>query len=343
MKILIIGGCGFVGSNLALYFKDLGHTVTVMDNLVRRGSEFNMQEIVQHGIKYIHGDIRCKEDFVQLGIQDIVLECSAQPSATDGYDNPEFDFTNNTVGLYNVLEYARKYAHGLIFWSTNKVYSGDKINALPVIEKETRYEWADKEYKGINENFSIDGGQHSIYGMSKAMSDLAVQEYHDAFGLSVIVNRFSCLAGPRQFGKCAQGWVAWFVIAAMFKLPLNIIGWKGKQVRDVLYIDDVCSLIASQIMSIDNVAGKVYTVGGGKKNAVSIVEMINIINNTVDSNLILNRVVGPRKADHCVYISDISSVKNDFDWEPRINIESGIINIKHWTEENYEKIRWLYA
>jgi len=214
LKVLITGGAGFVGAQLAFYLKDRGHEVVAMDNLVRRGSELNLPLLQARGIPFLHGDVRNAEDFIPLpqGI-DVICETCAQPSAIDGYANPIFDINNNTLGLMHVLEFARQRGCGLIFWSTNKVYSGDKVNQFPRREEEMRWVW-DKEAIaaqygdrlppgfdpdwGFSDEFTIDGGQHSIYGLSKVMSDLACQEYADAFGVKTVVNRFSCLAGDTE-------------------------------------------------------------------------------------------------------------------------------------------------
>lgn len=351
MHVLITGGAGFVGANLAFYLKYYGFDVTVLDNLARRGSENNLLDFKYRGIKFVHGDIRCPEDLANIKGIDVICECSAQPSAIDGYDNPMYDITNNTTGLINVLEYARKNDCQVIFWSTNKVYSGDNVNEKLMKEGATRYEWIehqppcrgwDASY-GYSSKFTIDGGQHSIYGMSKVMSDLACQEYYDAFGVKTVVNRFSCLAGQRQWGKSAQGWVAWWAIAAEFDLPVKYIGWKGKQVRDVLFIDDICDLVYAQITNIDKVAGNVYNIGGGMHNTLSLIEATALMERLFDKKMTVSEVSEPRKADHCIYISDIRKIKEDLGWEPKIGIEEGYTKIIEWIKNNRELLRKLYG
>jgi len=351
-KILILGGCGFVGANLSLYFAEKGYKVTAFDNLARRGSEYNLDDFKNKGVKFVHGDIRCKEDFDNLGTFDAICECSAQPSAIDGYNNPYYDFSNNTIGLFNVLEFARKQENkpAVIFWSTNKVYSGDKINSFELYESDTRYRWIlqesstkgwDSRY-GFSNEFSIDGGQHSIYGMSKVMSDLACQEYFDAFGVKTVVNRFSCLAGPRQWGKSAQGWVAWWAIAAMFNLPLVYIGWKGKQVRDALFIDDICKLVEMEIDSIDKVKGQVFNIGGGKDISLSLIEATSLVEREFNRKMKISIIEEPRKADHVIYISDIRKIKEAIGWEPKIGVEEGYQQIIRWVTNNVELLTKLY-
>ena len=224
MNILITGGAGFVGGNLAVYFAERGHEILCVDNLSRRGSEINLARFRKFkNIRFKHCDIRCVEDFLNFDEfnPDIVYECSAQTTAIDGYRNPAYDFSNNTVGAYNVLEYCRRKSAGLIFWSSNKAYNGEFCNSIPMIEKETRLEW-DLSKKtvvrgwtplGFNEEGNINGTSHTIYGVTKNAADLMCQEWSKAFDIPVVVNRFSCLYGPNQFGKVGQGWIVWFAIA----------------------------------------------------------------------------------------------------------------------------------
>lgn len=336
MKILIAGGAGFIGANLCIFFKEQGRDVTALDNLVRRGSELNLPEFKWRGINFVHGDIRNPEDI--HGEYDIILECSAQPSAVAGYDNPMFDFNNNTVGLMNVLEHARKTGAAVIFWSTNKVYSGDKVNAIRYAEEKTRFELLCKG--GIAEDFTIDGGRHSIYGLTKAMSDLACQEYADAFDVKTIINRFSCLAGPLQWGKTEQGWVSWFVIAKHLGLPVKVCGWGGKQVRDVLFIDDICRLIAEEINALDtkpSTWGQVFNIGGGQDNSISILEFMNRLDLTPSS------YEHERKGDHRIYVTDYSKAKEVLGWEPRIGLDEGFEQIEKWVVDNKELLRKMYV
>jgi CDP-paratose 2-epimerase len=240
LKILITGGCGFLGSTLALYLREQEHYVVVMDNLVRRGSESNIERLQVHGVAFVHGDVRCAEDFTGLpaGIE-LICDASAQPSVVSGYTKPMFDLTNNTLGVIHVLEYAREHRCPLIFCGTNRIYSADRINTKPRRESTTRLEsdsaaWRslsvnirppgfDPEH-GISEEFSLDGAGRSIYGVSKLMADVVCQEYADAFEIRVIVNRLGVISGAGQFGKIDQGCVVWWAVACWFSLPLKYIG-----------------------------------------------------------------------------------------------------------------------
>jgi CDP-paratose 2-epimerase len=354
MKILITGGAGFAGSQLAFYLNDRGHAVLVLDNLVRRGSEINLPLFRRQGITFYHGDVRNREDFAQLppGIE-LICDASAQPSAVTGYANPYFDFNNNVFGLLNVLEYARLNGCGLIFWSTNRVYSAKRVNAFPLREEAMRYVWDtaqmaalpagfDPAY-GFSEQFNVDGGQHSIYGLSKTMADLACQEYAHAYGVPTVVNRFGCLAGPGQFGKSEQGWVAWWVLAFHFGLPLRYIGWQGKQVRDVLFIDDMCRLVELQIGRLEELSGEVFNIGGGKANAVSLRESTALLQELYGREIAVSVDAQARKADFGVYFCDIRKAERLLGWRPQTSVAEGFAQIRDWVSRNEDALRGLYV
>ena len=354
MNILITGGAGFVGGNLAVKFAAEGHNILCLDNMVRRGSELNLQRFLKFkNISFVHGDIRNEEDLCNLNFKtDVVLECAAQPSAIDGYANPYYDFANNTLGLMNLLEYCRKNDAGMVFWSTNKAYDGDLCNSVPVVEGETRYEWdLDKNFqlngwteKGFNEDLDINGGNHSIYGISKIAADLLCQEWSSAFDIPIVCNRFSCLYGPHQFGKVSQGWVAWFVLAKLLNKPITYYGFKGKQVRDCLHIDDIYSLIGKQIINLDDHRGSYYNVGGGPDNSVSLIETNDMLNNMLNINQEQENGYDShqRRADQILYISDISKVCKDFDWKPEVSVQQGLESVISWANDGLDVLQELY-
>jgi len=282
-----------------------------------------------------------------------------QPSAIDGYANPLFDqHKQHHRVLLNTLVFARKSDAGLVFWSTNKTYAGEHINQFPLVEREMRWEWdtaaIDAIYgdrlpagfdpvHGFSAEFSVDGHDHSIYGLSKIMADLACQEWYDAFGVRTVINRFSCLAGQGQFGKSAQGWVAWWAIAFHFGLPLKYIGWEGKQVRDALFIEDICRLIETEIGQLDRLAGSVFNVGGGKDITLSLREATALMERRFGHSVPVVYEEDPRKADHCVYISDIRPVTAATGWAPRVTIEAGYEQIIRWIYDHEDELRGLYV
>ncbi|MGO9639758.1 MAG: NAD-dependent epimerase/dehydratase family protein [Candidatus Acidiferrales bacterium] len=359
MKILITGGCGFLGSQLALHLREQGHDVVAMDNLVRRGSETNIGRLEKHGVAFVHGDVRCSEDFSSLpaGI-DFICDASAQPSVVTGYANPMFDLTNNTLGVIHVLEFAREHRCPLIFFSTNRIYGADRINALPRREAATRFEWDrsvwrdlpaesrprgfDPQY-GISEEFSLDGAGRSIYGVSKLMADVACQEYADAFDIPVIVNRLGVISGAGQFGKIDQGWVMWWAVASWFGLPLKYIGWGGKQVRDILFVDDVCRLVDLEIRQIGCLRNEVFHAGGGAANSLSLVEATQFLENKLGRSIPVSQEESPRKADTVIYITDNRKAERVLGWKPRVGITEGLNSILGWIRENEAGLRARYG
>jgi CDP-paratose 2-epimerase len=359
MRILITGGSGFVGAQLAFYFVKRRHRVTVMDNLVRRGSELNLPLFQREGIEFVHGDVRNREDFANLeGAVDVLVDASAQPSLVYGYANPVFDLTNNTFGLVNALEFARARGCPLVFFSTNRVYSADRINALPRREGATRWTWDEAAWAatpeaerargfdpahGIAEDFSVDGGQHGIYGLSKVMADLACQEYADAFGVATVINRCGVLAGEGQFGKSEQGWTAWWAIAHHFGLPLRLIGWGGKQLRDVLFIEDVCRLVEKEMEQVGRIRGQVFNIGGGLGQTVSLVEATELMRRKFGSSVPVTIQAEARKADLAIYATDTRKAQRVLGWAPRIGIEEGFDRIIAWVRENEDSLRGLYC
>lgn len=359
MRILITGGAGFVGSQLAFHLRERGHEILVMDNLVRRGSELNLKLFRRQGISFTHGDVRSAEDFANLqGAIDLICDASAQPSLVYGYANPQFDITNNTLGLINALEFARRHACPLIFCSTNRVYSAERVNAFPLQERPTRLVWNKEKFRaqigerpvpgfdpdhGFSEEFSVDGGQHGIYGLSKIMADLACQEYAHAFGVKTVINRFSNLAGEGQFGKSEQGWVAWWAVAFRFGLPLQYIGWGGKQVRDVLFAQDVCRLIEIEMERISQISGEVFNIGGGAGQTLSPLEATQLLRRKTGGDVPVSVAAETRKADLGIYITDIRKAERVLGWQPRIGIEEGFDRIIAWVRENEADLRELYC
>jgi CDP-paratose 2-epimerase len=266
----------------------------------------------------MHCDIRNREDLEAISFNpDIVLECSAQTTAVDGYHNPLYDFTNNTLGVVNVLEFCRKKSSGIIFWSSNKAYSGDFCNSIPMTEDDTRFNWdlsRAKEVRGwtktgFNEEGDLNGGSHTIYGVTKNAADLLIQEWSVAFNIPAVINRFSCLYGP--------------------------------QVRDCLHIDDLHSLISKQSNSIDSHYGDYYNVGGGIENTTSILEFNNLLNELIKGQHKKIKNSESRKADQKIYISDITKVCKDFNWNPQIGIEKGMETVIKWIDDEKEDFSWM--
>jgi len=358
VHILITGGCGFVGSELALRFREQGHRIVVMDNLVRRGSESNLDRLKNHDIAFVHGDVRNAEDFANLprGIE-FVCDTSAQPSVVIGYSNPVFDITNNALGVLHVLEFVRHHRCPLLFFSSNRVYGADRLNALPRRETPTRFEWDAAAWQnipaherprgfdpvhGVSEEFSIDGGQRSIYGLSKLMADASCQEYAQAFDLPIVVNRFGVISGAGQFGKADQGWVVWWAVAHYFGLPLKYIGWGGKQVRDILFLDDVWNLVQTQMSRISDFRGDVFNLGGGAANSLSLLEATRLVESRLGRSITIPHEDTVRAADIALYYTDNRKAGKILGWKPQVSCEAGFELIFAWIRNNEAELRSRY-
>ena len=359
MHVLVTGGCGFVGSHVALHLRAKGHKIAVMDNLVRRGSENNIHMLKRHGVSFFHGDVRNREDLDNLP-SDIELVCDtcAQPSVVSGYANPFFDINNNGLGALHVLEYARMRRIPLIFWSSNRVYGADRLNALPRRGTPTRFEYDAEAWnrlplesrpsgfhptEGISEAFSIDGGQHSIYGLSKLIADISCQEYAHAYNLPVIVNRFGVISGVGQFGHADQGWVVWWAIAHWLGLPLTYFGCSGKQVRDILFVEDMLALLDCQLVQIGSFRGEVFNLGGGAANAISLCEATKCMREISSRSTTINESNEVRKGDVILYWTDNRKAARQFNWRPQTSLQTGISRIFDWIRQNESELRLRYT
>jgi len=350
MKLIITGGCGFVGFNLATFLVDCGHQVTVFDNLARRGSETNVAALRRKDIGFIHGDIRNPEDFSGLsGKFDCLIECSAQPSVVSGYTNPVFDFNTNVTGVINCLEFCRRAETGLIFLSSSRVYPADKINALPVIETDTRWEWDPggnaaqfsmgfDPHKGISAEFTLDGRYRTIYGASKASAEFFCREYADAFNLKIIVNRCGVIAGQGQFGVVDQGWLTFWAMSCYLNRPVSYYGHKGKQVRDILFIEDLCRLIEVQLKEINNYSGCAWNVGGGRTNSISLVEATSLMERLMNRKMAVRLQDNVRKGDVVIYITDNTKVSEELNWYPTVSLEKGVNGILKWIADSKDRL-----
>ncbi len=335
-----------MGFNLAVFLSKRGHQITVLDNLVRRGSETNVAGLRKMGITFVHGDIRSPEDFLELPADaDALIECSAQPSVVAGYDNPVYDFRTNVEGAVNCLEFCRRTGLGMIFLSTSRVYPADKINAVPRIERETRWDWDPDmpledlpegfdPVHGIGPGFSMDGPSKTLYGASKAAADLLCREYADAFGFPLLINRCGVIAGKGQFGVVNQGWFTFWAISCLFERPLTYFGYKGKQVRDIIFIEDLCELLEIQINRLPELSGKVWNVGGGRESSASLVEATDLMERLLSKKMTISVSDEGRKADVIIYISDNTEITRDLNWQPRVTMEQGAEKIAAWVRDN---------
>ncbi len=344
--ILITGGLGFIGSHAAEIFASLGDRVICVDNLSRPQPNVLQEDILPYTWNFLDKnwpqiekkklDLRNYSELSELleEIQpDVVIHAAGQTSAVGSIQFPQDDFENNVNGLFNTLELSRKIGtvSDFIYLSTNKVY-GEKVNSCPITETDVRYIPMDNQFLGVDENFSIDQSEHAPYGISKLTGDLYVQEYGHLYGINTAVFRQSCIYGPRQFGFVEQGWISFLLIQAIKHHPITIYG-NGKQVRDILYIDDLIRLFQEYLEWPQRQGSRVFNVGGGVHYSVSLLEVIDIIENLLDFPLQIN-YDQERPGDQKYYVSDITKITTEMNWKPLISPQVGIQQTLTWQTEN---------
>jgi CDP-paratose 2-epimerase len=336
-RILVTGGAGFIGSNLVHRLLNQGHEVIVFDNLSRSGCDTNLawlREMHQSDtFKFVRGDL---SDFIMLqtateGV-DRVYHLAGQVAVTTSVQNPRLDFEGNAQGTFNALEAARLVGNDPIFLyaSTNKVYGG--MEQVRVVEESTRYSYADLPF-GVPETQSLDF--HSPYGCSKGAGDQYVHDYARIYNLRTVVARQSCIYGYRQFGIEDQGWVAWFIIAALLKRPISIYG-NGKQVRDILFIDDLLDAYEMIVDNIGKTAGQVFNIGGGPQNTISVWTEFRPMLEELVGHGIPYSCADWRPGDQPVYISDIRKAVSLLGWHPQVTVCKGIERLFGWIRDHQQ-------
>lgn len=334
MNVLITGGAGFIGSNLAHRLIGEGHHVVVYDNLCRRGADKNVAWLrAVHGSRWtlLQQDVRDAEHLRLAAAQaDLVYHLASQVAVTTSVHDPRHDFEVNALGTFNVLEAARLSGRRpiVLYASTNKVYGG--MEEAVVIESEGRYAYRDYPH-GISESFPLDF--HSPYGCSKGAGDQYVRDYARIYDLPTVVFRQSCIYGRRQFGVEDQGWIAWFLIAAVSGRPITIYG-DGKQVRDVLWVDDLLDCYQAAIDRISTTAGQVYNVGGGTQNTISIWSELGPMLESLMGRPIPVSWSDWRPGDQRIFVADVQKAERDLGWRPKTSVREGVKRLYEWVEEN---------
>jgi CDP-paratose 2-epimerase len=324
VRALVTGGVGFIGTNLSDRLLRDGHEVILFDNVSRTGVQQNLDWLrAQHGmqLQFIEGDVRdIRAVEKAMDGVDTVFHLAAQVAVTTSVADPQNDFSINAQGTLHVLETARrqKPMPAVLYTSTNKVYG--EIAHVPVVERASRYEFENLP-NGVAETCPLDF--HSPYGCSKGAADQYVHDYHRIYGLPTIIFRMSCIYGPHQFGTEDQGWVAHFALTGLRGGRLTIYG-DGKQVRDLLYVDDLVELMTGACENIKRTTGQVYNVGGGPAHTTSVwAELQNLLKDTLEK-------LPPvdydqfRPGDQKIYVSDIRKVQQHVDWSPRVSIVEGL-------------------
>lgn len=335
--VLVTGGAGFVGGNLAVALAERhpDWRITAVDNLKRRGSELNLQRLRQAGVAFEHADVRELGDLLGLERVDALVECSAEPSVLGpaGYA-----VQANLVGAFNCFELARRDGAQVVFLSTSRVYPMGPLNELRLEEAETRFELADHP-KGISEAFPL-AGARTVYGATKLAAELLLEEYRDSYGIPAVVNRFGVIAGPWQMGKVDQGVFTYWMLAHFYRRPLTYIGYggEGKQVRDLVHVDDAIDLIDEQLSDPARWDGVVANAGGGREVSLSLREATALCEEITGNRVEVASDPETRKGDVPVYISDCSRLFAHTDWRPRRAAREVLVDSFEWIRENEQAL-----
>jgi CDP-paratose 2-epimerase len=352
--ILITGGAGFVGSNLAVLLKEKypAYHIICFDNLKRRGSELNLPKLRAHDIEFVHGDIREKSDFEQIQVPvHGVIDAAAEPSVLAGLDgNTDYLVNTNLNGTINALNFCMKHKANFIFLSTSRVYPIKTIEEIAVTEAATRFEIAAAQkitginQQGISEAFPL-AGARSLYGATKLASEMMVEEYNEMFGLKTVINRCGVITGPYQMGKVDQGVVVLWMAKHFWKNNLSYVGYggTGKQVRDMIHIKDLFSIIDTQIHQIEKFNGQVFNIGGGRKISTSLQELTAICERITGNKITIQSVPETRKADIRIYITDNSKISTLTGWSPVIAVEEIMEDIFQWIKNNEQQLKSLLS
>jgi CDP-paratose 2-epimerase len=347
--ILITGGAGFVGSNLAVRLAELlpEHELVAFDNLHRRGSELNLPRLEEAGVRFLQGDVRDADLLAGLEGVEALVECSAEPSVMSGADgDSSYLFGTNVTGAYNCLELARREGAFLVFLSTSRVYPLAALRGLELEEGETRFELAAEQplagasARGVSEELPL-AGARTLYGATKLAAELLIEEYREAHGLRAAVDRCGVIAGPWQMGKVDQGVFTHWLLAHHLGAPLSYIGYggTGKQVRDLLHVDDLADLVAEQLVEPAHWDGAVVNVGGGREISLSLREATELCRELTGNEVPVGAEPEERPGDVPLYVSDCSRLFGLTDWRPRRTAGDTLADTSVWIEQNLEQLQ----
>jgi CDP-paratose 2-epimerase len=342
VRILVTGGAGFVGSNVsvALATRHPDWQVVALDNLHRRGAELNLPRLEQAAVEFVRGDVREPDELRAVGAIDALVECSAEPSVLAGLDGGlDYLVHTNLVGAYNCLELARRNEAFFLFLSTSRVYPVAALRALALVETETRFELADGS-AGIAESFPL-AGARTPYGATKLAAELLLAEFAESFGLRAVVDRFGVIAGPWQLGKVDQGVFTHWLLAHRFERPLEYIGFRGtgKQVRDLLHVEDLVDLVEAQLLEPERWAGVTANVGGGRACSLSLVETTELCRELTGNEVPVGAAPEERPGDVPLYISDCGHLFGLTDWRPQRGARTILADTLAWIDANEDAVR----
>lgn len=351
-NILITGGAGFVGSSLGIAIKhELENTtITALDNLRRRGSELNLARLRSYGVQFQHGDIRNREDLKEIGPFDLLIDCSAEASVHAGYQSePAYVVNTNLSGTVNCLERARRFDSDVVFLSTSRVYPIARLQALPLEVSGKRLAvpisasglgWS---AAGISTEFPLDGFR-SLYGATKLASELLLLEYAEMYNLRMIIDRCGVLSGPWQMGRVDQGFVSLWAAIHKFggQLTYQGFGGLGHQVRDVLHVADLYTLLKKQLDNFETARNNIYNVGGGPDVSTSLAELSDLCAQYTTHSLQIQATPKTTKADIPYYVTDNSIVSREFGWKPHHDMNTILDEIFRWLTDHRDALKPIF-
>lgn len=349
LSILITGGCGFVGSNMALMLKSRypHYNIVTLDNLKRRGSELNLPRLKEAGITFIHGDIRNPEDLQLDQHFDYIIDAAAEPSVMAGMGATlSYVINTNLSGTINTLELAARTGARFIFLSTSRVYPIPYLEQILYTEGDTRFLLSDEQSlpgvsaRGISEAFPLDKAR-SVYGATKLASELLIEEFREFFDVNYVINRCGVIAGPHQMGKVDQGVITLWVARHYWGRDVAYFGYggAGKQVRDALHIFDLIDLVDYELHHFDVVSGRTMNAGGGLASSVSLAELTALCAEVTGNKVGASSVMENRKGDIPLYITDNSLITNVTGWAPRRNVRDIVTDTYNWIHANEKDLK----
>jgi len=347
-RLLITGGAGFVGSNLAvsLAARHPEWELIVLDNLYRRGSELNLPRLAEAGVEFVRGDVREPDDLKVLPALDAVIECSAEPSVMSGVDGDTgYLVHTNLTGAYNCLELGRRDGAFLVFLSNSRVYPVAPQLEIKLEEAETRFEIAAEQDlpgispAGLSEQFPLEGPR-TLYGATKLAAELLIEEYRGGLGVPAVIDRCGVIAGPWQMGKVDQGVFTHWMLAHQFENPLTYIGFggEGKQVRDLLHVEDLVDLVERQLLAPDVWDGRTVNVGGGRECSLSLAETTALCRELTGNEVPIEPVLETRQGDVPIYLSDCARLFGLDQWRPQRSARDVLSDIHAWVSADPERI-----
>lgn len=352
--VLVTGGAGFVGSWIAsaLAREATSARVVALDNLRRRGAALHVPTLEAAGVHFVHGDVRSADDVAEAtSACDLIVDCSAEASASAGYsESPHRVVQTNLTGTIHCLEKARRHGARVVFLSTSRVYPIGPINRIAVVEEPTRWTIAPDQPQhgasrdGVSEAFTLDGVR-TLYGATKLASELLLAEYAAMYGFGYVINRFGVVAGPGQMGREEQGVFALWMARHHFGGALSYRGWggNGKQVRDVLHVDDVWQLLRLQLMHWDRVNGQTYNVGGGASASLSLRETTDLCQAITGQRIEIGSEAQTHPSDVRLYVTDHAAVSRDTGWQPTYDPRAILVDLHEWMARNHDRLAPVFA